>query len=83
MRCDVSMCDWTQHAVQVVEQQVQVGGEEPVHSNLCEAQLTDRLIHPNIAITYKTISRTRTVRLTCKVMALRPGPITLACIVGS
>ena len=63
--------------VQVVEQQV--SGEEPVHSHLSEAQLTDRLIHPNIVITHKTISRTRTVRLTCKVMALRPGPITLAC----
>jgi len=72
MRCDVSMCDWTQHAVQVVEQQVP--GEEPVHSHLCEAQLTDRLIHPNIAITHKTISRSKTVRLTRKVMALRPRP---------
>ncbi len=81
MRYGVSMCDWAPHAVQVVEQQV--AGEEPVYSKLCEAQLTDRLIHPNIAITHKTISRTRTVRLACKVMALRLGPITLACIVGS
>ncbi|DBA81747.1 hypothetical protein WJX77_001163 [Trebouxia sp. C0004] len=44
--------------VKVVEQQVP--GEEPVHNHLCEAQLTDRLTHPNIAITHKTISRTRT-----------------------
>ena len=80
-QCDVGECDWTRHAVQVVEQQV--AGEEPVHSRLSEAQLSDGLIHPNVAITHKTISRTRTVRLTCKVAARRPGPITRTCIVGT
>lgn len=47
--------------LQVVEQQVQ--GEEPAGAELVEARLTNLLIHPNIVITHKTISRTREVRL--------------------
>ena len=52
--------------VQVVEQQ----GEGEGTPQLAEAHLTGGLAHPNIVLTHKTVSRTRTVRSFPAILAL-------------
>ena len=54
--------------VQVVEQQVQEEGTP----QLAEAHLTAGLSHPNIVLTHKAVSRTRTVRCPPAIISLVP-----------